>query len=240
MTRLLSLILATAALAGCSREEILHDLDEPQANEILVVLDEGGVAADKRHDDGADAGWTVSVAGADAARAQRVLADRQLPRARPPGFGDVFGKGSLVPTATEEHALYLHALAGELSRSVESIDGVVEARVHLGLPQPDPLRPGERPPPRGAVLVKCRPAACDAVRELEAGIRALVSGAADGLDPSAVSVVIAPSSETRSPPLPAAPRRSPALLGLAAAAGLGAVAFAGASLRGALRRGGET
>ena len=84
----------------------------------------------------------------DASRAQRLLSERELPRPRPPGFGEVFGKGSLVPTPTEEHALYLHALAGELARSLEAIDGVVGARVHLGLPRPDPFLPGNRIPPR--------------------------------------------------------------------------------------------
>jgi type III secretion protein J len=141
----------------------------------------------------------------------------------------------MVPTPTEEHALYLHALGGELARSVEAIDGVVEARVHVGLPQPDPLRPGDRPPPRAAVLVKCRAAACPAVRQLEAGIRSLVAGAADGLDAGSVSVVIAPAAEA-APPAPAPARRhSAVLVGLAAAAALGAVGIGAAGLTRARR-----
>lgn len=238
MRRTLPLLVLAAALSGCGGEELLHGLDEAQANELLVALDEAGIPASKRREDGADAQWTVSVAGRESARAHRVLAERELPRPRPPGFGEVFGKGSMVPTPTEEHALYLHALAGELSRSVESIDGVVEARVHLGLPQPDPLRPGERPPPRGAVLVKCRPASCEAVRALEPGIRALVAGAADGLEPGAVSVVIAPGAAARAA-APALARRSPLLLALAAVAGLGAIGLAGLALL-ARRRGGTS
>ena len=234
MARALPLLVLAATLSGCGEEELLHGLDEVQANEILVALDEGGLAAEKRRGDGSDAQWTVSVSASDAARAHRILAERELPRPRPPGFGEVFGKGSMVPTPTEEHALLLHALAGELSRSVESIDGIVEARVHLGLPQPNPFRPGTRPPPRGAVLVKCRPASCDAVRALEPGIRALVSGAADGLEASAVSVVIAPGAAA--PPATATPsRRSPLLLGLAALAGLGAAGLAGTAARAHLR-----
>lgn len=236
MTRAISLALCAAALAGCASEEILHGLAEPQANEVLVALDEVGVGASKKREDGADAAWTVSVPARDAARAQRALAERSLPRARPAGFADVFSKASMVPTPTEEHALYLHALGGELSRSVEAIDGVVEARVHLGLPQPDPLRPGERPRPRAAVLVKCRPSACAAVRALEDGIRSLVAGAADGLDPAAVSVVVAQSAST--PPAAAPPaRRVSWLLGaLAAAAGLGAAAIGAIGIRARLRR----
>jgi type III secretion protein J len=229
MRRTASILVAVLSLAGCGGEAIQHGLEEAAANEILVALDEAGIAARKEREDGPEAAWVVSVAPADAARAQRVLSERELPRARAPGFGDVFGKGSMVPTPTEEHALYLHALAGELSRSVEAIDGVVEARVHLGLPQPDPLRPSHRPAPRGAVLVKCRPPACEAVHALEDGIRSLVAGAADGLEAGAVAVVIAPAAQARPPP--GAPRRngSRVLLALAAVAGAGALGLAGVS-----------
>lgn len=236
MARFALLAASMALLAGCAREELLHGLAEPQANEVLVALDEAGIAAGKEREDGADGGWTVSVPARDAARAHHALAGRSLPRARPAGFAEVFAKPSLVPTPTEEHALYLHALGGELSRSVETIDGVVEARVHLGLPQPDPLRPGGRPAPRAAVLVKCRAASCAAIRGLEAGIRSLVTGAADGLDPSAVSIVI---TEATAAPLPAAPpprRASWVLVGLAATAGLGAAAIGAAGLRTRFRR----
>ncbi|WP_242394644.1 secretion protein [Anaeromyxobacter oryzisoli] len=225
-----------AALAGCGREELFHRLDEPQANEVLVALDEGGIAARKEPEDGTEGGWLVSVASGDAAPAHRLLSARDLPRARPPGFGDVFSKGSLVPTPVEEHALYLHALAGELARSVEAIDGVVGARVHLGLPQPDPLRPGERAAPRAAVLVRCRPAACAAVRSLEPGVRALVAGAADGLRPEAVAVVISEATEA-SPPRADGRRRSPVLLAIAALAALAAAGIGGAGLFSGLRKG---
>ena len=227
---------AALLLGGCAGEEILHGLAEPQANEAVVALDEVGIAAKKAREDGADAGWMVSVTARDAARAQRVLAERSLPRARAAGFAEVFSKSSMVPTPTEEHALYLHALGGELSRSVEAIDGVVEARVHVGIPQLDPLRPGERTAPRAAVLVKCRPASCAAVRALEPGIRSLVAGAADGLDAGAVSVVIAPAAEVADRPSPPARHGSGLLLGLAAAAAVGAAGVGAAGLR-ARRRG---
>jgi type III secretion protein J len=238
MKRIAALALSLAALAGCASEEILHGLAEPQANEVLVALDEAGLGATKKREDGADGGWMVSVPARDAARAQRALAERSLPRARPAGFADVFAKGSMVPTPTEEHALYLHALAGELARSVEAVDGVLEARVHLGLPQPDPLRPGERPRPRAAVLVKCRASACPSVRALEEGIRSLVAGSADGLEPAAVSVVVAPAASAPSSAAADAPARRPPwlLLGLAGAAGLGAAAIGAIGFRARLRR----
>jgi type III secretion protein J len=233
--RLAALAALALALAGCGEEAILHGLDEPSANEVLVALDEGGVSARKRREDGAEGGFTVEVPASEVGRAQRLLAARELPRPRAPGFGEVFGKGGMVPTPTEEHALYLHALGGELARSVEAIDGVVEARVHLGLPQADPLR---RDParPRAAVLVKCRPRACANVRGLEAGIRALVAGSADGLEPGAVSVVIAEAADVEAAPAAAGRARSPWLLGAAALAALSAAGILAYGVAGRLRR----
>lgn len=214
-------------LAGCGDVPLLHDLGERQANEVLVALDEEGVAATKTRQEGTEVAWTVSVERGQAGRAHRLLAARQLPRARPQGLGDVFGQGGMVPTPVEERARWLHALSGELARSVEALDGVVEARVHLGLPTEDPLRPGVRPAPRAAVLVKCRPAACTSVRELEPGLRSLVAGAAEGLAPEAVAVVIAEAAIVPSAPAARPWRLAPWLAGLAAlaACALGALAW---------------
>jgi type III secretion protein J len=235
--RTLSTLALAAALAGCGQEELFHRLDESQANEVLVALDEGGISASKEREDG-DGGWTVGVASGEAAAAHRLLSARDLPRARPPGFGEVFAKASMVPTPVEERAMYQHALAGELARSVEALEGVVAARVHLALPSPDPLRPGDRAPTRASVLVRCRPAACAAVRATQEGIRSLVAGAADGLAPDAVAVVI---SEAVAPPAPSAGahRRSPALLALAALAAIAATGVGGAGLWVRLRRGSD-
>jgi type III secretion protein J len=227
-------VLALGASA-CAREGLLHGLDERQANEVLVALDERGVAASKAREDGADERWRVEVEGGDAARAQRILAERELPRARPPGLAEVFGKGSMVPTPTEEHALLLHALAGELARSLEAVDGVVAARVHVGLREPDPLRPGERGAPRASVLVKCRANSCAAVRTLEPGLRAVVAGAVDGLEPSAVALVVTEAAEAP-PRAPPPPRRGGVLVGLALLAALGAGGLTVPAVRARLRR----
>jgi type III secretion protein J len=223
--------LALLVACGCAGEEVVHDLDELQANEVVVALDERGVAAEKRREEGADGGWTVAVPRHSVAEAQRILSERELPRPRPPGFAEVFGKGSMVPTATEERALYLHALAGELARSVEAIDGVLAARVHLAVAAPEPFRAAPAPPARAAVLVKARPGARALVDPLAHGIQALVAGAVPGLDPGAVSVVVAEGAPAAAPARPATPRARPVLLGFSALAGFGGLALLAWPLR---------
>ena len=234
MPRRLALAGSLVLVAACADEEILHGLDEAQANQVVVALGDAGVIGRARRQDGDGAGFAVAVASAESGRARRVLAERDLPRQRPPGFAEVFSKGSLVPTPVEERALYHHALAGELARSLETLDGVVEARVHLALPAPDPLRPEAARPPRGAVLVKFRPEARARLEALESGIRSLVAGAAEGLDPASVSLVLAEAAAA--PPAVPSPRRpSRPLLGLAALATAAGLALAAVALRGRLR-----
>jgi type III secretion protein J len=218
--------LALLALTACGQEEILHGLEESQANQVLVALDEGGMRAEKRREEGSEGTWRVEVASAEAPRAQRLLAERELPRPRPPGFGEIFGKGSIVPTPAEERALYLHALSGELARSVEAIDGVVEARVHLALPPADSLRPEPAATPRAAVLVKVRPGARARLEALAPGIQSLLAGAVTGLEATAVSVVVAEATPASRIPGDSAPgRRRSVLLALAGVAALLALAL---------------
>jgi len=212
-----AVLIFLSALGGCGREEVLHGLDERQANQVLVALDDEGIGAEKRRDEGAEGRWRVEVASADAARSHRLLAERELARPEPAGFAAVYGKGSVVPTPAEDRARLLQALAGELSRSLEAVDGVQEARVHVALPPDEPLRGGPPAAPRGSVLARARAGARGRVEAQVAGIQALVAGAVPGLEPAQVAVVVTESS-------PAAQRRPERrsfrtlLLGLAAAA----------------------
>lgn len=234
-TRLRGLALvAIAGTVGCGRDEILHDLEERQANQVLVALDGGGLAGEKRRDEGSEGRWLVEVPRGDAARAQRLLAERELPRPEAPGFAAVFAKGSVVPTPAEDRARLLQALSGELSRSVEALDGVIEARVHVALPPEDPLR-GATPPARGSVLVKVRAGARARVEAQAGGIQALVAGAVPGLEAAQVAVVISESTAVARAE-PRRPALRPLLLGIAVAAASAALLLLLPGLRALGRR----
>jgi type III secretion protein J len=183
------------ALGGCS-VEIIHDLQESQANEILAALNSQGVDGDKlRVAQGSKASYTVSVGRGDAVTAWRVLREQNLPQPQRQGLGEVFGKTGLIPTATQERALMHHALAGELSRTLQSVDGVLEARVHVVLSTRDPLAPADQPlpGPKASVLVHV-----GAQPPLQAAqVQQLVAGAVKGLKPAAVSVVFVKGSRAK-------------------------------------------
>jgi type III secretion protein J len=175
-------------LAGCS-VEIIHELKEGEANEILTALYRRGITAQKKRlAEGGTASYAVTVGRDEAIQAWQVLRQESLPRPKRRGLGEVFGNSGLIPTATQQRALMHHALAGELSETLQSVEGVLEARVHVVLPERNPLAPpdAERTRPKASVLLRTRGKAT--IREAE--VKALVAGGVTGLEPDQVSVVM--------------------------------------------------
>jgi type III secretion protein J len=190
---------ALVATAGCSTN-ILHGLEERSANETVAALERVGIGAEKQIDDdnagggGSAPSFRVRVARTDEGRSLELLRSLGLPRDRRHGFAEVYGQASLIPTAFEDRARYLDALAGEVARTLEVADGVVSARVHLSPEEIDPLGSDARPraPARAAVLIKARGGKTPLA---EADIKKLVAGSVPGLDPAAVAVVVTSTAE---------------------------------------------
>jgi type III secretion protein J len=188
--------LALLAAAGCDTP-VQQGLEERQANRIVTALQGAGLQARKVKEEGRDGKFAVEVPRGQVSRAIRVLLEQELPRRRPPGFGEVYGKPSLVPTATEQQARYVHALSGEIARTLEAVSGVREARVHVVVPRRDPLAlQAEKSEPRAAVFLRVAPGKHPITG---AEVQRLVAGSVDELAPAKVSVVIRPS---RPPPEP--------------------------------------
>jgi type III secretion protein J len=195
------LVVAGMLAAGCSAN-ILHGVDERAANEAIGALERAGIGAEKLPDEGtsgAGSTYSVRVAHADGSRALDLLRAAGLPRDRRHGFAETYGQPSLIPTPSEEHARYLDALSGEIERTLESVDGVVAARVHLVLEENDPLAPDAKPrsPARAAVLLKVRPGRAPLT---EAEVQKLVAGSVAGLEPAAVAVVTAAATDPSDAP----------------------------------------
>ncbi len=188
-------VFVLAAVAGGCSTPIRHGLDEPAANEVLTALERAGIGAEKVHEEaGGESSFVVRVAQADAVRALDLLGSLGLPRGRRTGFAEVYAQPSLVPTATEERARYLEALSGEIERTLETVDGVVSARVHLVLAEADPLAADGKPrtPAQAAVLLKARPGP-PPLKEAE--VQKLVAGSVPGLAPPQVAVVAIPAPD---------------------------------------------
>jgi len=183
-----SVLAALLALGLCAcRSPLRGGLSEEQASEIIVALDAAAIAASKTPERGASSNsFVVEVDRSDITRALHVLHDQKLPRAVEPGFEEFYSEPSLVPTPHDERTRSAAAMAGELGRSLRRLDGVLDARVHIALP--DSMRPldGAAAAARASVLIQ-RSSGSSPVDE--AAVRSLVAGAVEGLDPGHVTVV---------------------------------------------------
>lgn len=208
-------LLLLAALAGCNEQDLYTQLSERQANEMVAILRSAGLEADKVHQEG---GYAVRTAAGDFAEAVRTLNAQGYPRETFDTIGKVFKREGFVSSPLEERARLNHALSQEISNTLASIDGVVMARVHLVVPEHNPLV--DKPAPAAAsVFIKHRPD-----RDLSAQtaqIKALVVNSVEGLPYDNVTVALFPAESF-------APERAQAAVGAGAQAGEARVARASA------------
>ncbi len=196
-TPLIPLILL--ALWGCGAE-VATRLTEEQANRVVVVLAESGIAADKIRETGGgpEARYRIEVDMGSLGRALSVLREDGTPGEREPGWERILERPGLVPTAGEEQARLAAAMSGELARSIEAVDGVVDARVHLSLPGGRNTDLDRSPnPSRASVLVRYRSTAPPVGED---DVRRLVAGAVPGLAQEQVAVVMVRSAPVRGGP----------------------------------------
>lgn len=172
-------------LAGCgSRVELFSSASESEANEVVSVLLDAGINTTKS---AVKTGVSVSVDSQDVAHALDILRIRGLPRDRFDGMGQIFRKEGLVSSPLEERARYLYALSQELSGTLNQMDGVVTARVHVVLPERGNV--GEAAlPSTAAVFIKHQMGYnLDA---LQPQIRKLVTYSIPGLTEDRVSIAL--------------------------------------------------
>jgi type III secretion protein J len=180
------LVLLVAGAACGAR--VQHGLDERQANELSAVLSERGFDARKVEEEGRRPTWAIEVSSEQATDAVRVLAELGLPRPRNEGFREVFKPG-LVPDPLEQHVRFLEAAAGELAQTLEAVDGVASARVHLVVPAAG--RSGlPSAPAKAAAHLRIRPGSLDRVLALRPALKELIASGVEGLSPDAVTLVV--------------------------------------------------
>jgi type III secretion protein J len=182
------LAVVALGLVACS-SPVAAGLDEPEADAVMVALGRAGVDATKENDRQITGKWMITAPHDQAPHALAVLASEDLPRPSPAGILDTVGKSDLVPNADSERATYAAGLSGEFEKTLEAAPGVLRARVHLNLPEQDPLRDAPPQKATASVLITFRagsnPIAIDDVKKI-------IAGGSPSLAVSAIEVVMIP------------------------------------------------
>lgn len=145
-------------------------------------------------------GATLSVPSDQLNKVRFQLAEEGLPHTGQLGF-ELFDKPDWGSSDFVERVNYERALEGELERTIETIDGVQSARVHLALPQ-ESLFTSQEQPAKAAVVLRIKGGSPS--QDVLTGIQHLVASAVPHLSPSDVSVLNAdgemPFSDTTAGP----------------------------------------
>jgi type III secretion protein J len=174
---------------GCSRIDLYTNLQEQQANEVAAVLIAAQIDADKQLSE--NKLWSVRIDKPDLPRAMDVLDTSGYPHKTTPTMAEVFKKDGFISSPLEERARFISATAQELSQTISRMNGVVDARVHLAMPERDPLT-DTIVPASASVFVKYG----QNIKFDENGglvnVKALVRDAVEGLAPERITVVAVP------------------------------------------------
>ena len=201
-----SLRLAAAGLllllAGC-QADLYSNLTETEANEMLGVLLANDVSADKKAL--GEGVFTLVVGKDDILRSLEILKNSGLPRIEGASMGQVFAKSGIVSSPFEERIRYVYALGEDVAKTIQQIDGVLTARVHIVLPEKAEFGQ-EVKPSSAAVFIKQRPKVD--LDFLVPQIRRLVSNSIEGVSFDNVAVVLVEAQEA---PLMPSDRATPQL-----------------------------
>ena len=185
MMLMVSLIAAAAlawmTLSAPTQRTLFPSLPDSNKAAVTAALTQAGI--DSTIDDGTGA---LTVPEEDYSRARMLLAGQGLPKAAPGGYAILDQLPMGVSRAVEGERLR-QARETEIAKSIEEIDAVAEARVHLATPEQS-VFVRDNNQPSASVVLKLQ-----AGRSLSdaqvASIVNLVASSVPGLKPDAVTIV---------------------------------------------------
>jgi type III secretion protein J len=193
----LSFLLILTFLASCASQKIIvNELDEREANEILVFLSNRGIEASKVQAVSAGGGgsklvlWNISVDTTQSTEAMALLNQAGLPRRRSQNLLNIFKDVGLVPSEMQEKIKYQSGLAEQIASTIRKFDGILDADVQVSFPEEDPLNPNAvKQKITASVYVKHNGILDDPNAHIVTKIKRLVSSSVPGLDFDNVTVV---------------------------------------------------
>lgn len=187
------LALAIMFFISCGNAVLYHGLSEREANEILVILEQNGIIAEKIIDESQKKVmvFNIVVPRDDKNQALEIMKEKGLPRVKPVGIHDIFSGSSLIPTITEEKAKYQMAIQGEMEKTLLEMQNVISARVHIVMREADSIdQQSQSFTPKAAVFLKYYQGLQQNPLFTEKDIQNLVAGSVQDMSPGDVTVVL--------------------------------------------------
>ena len=161
-------------------ETLYAGLDRQDVANIGSALTEAGIPFDVAAD-----GASVKVRYSETAHARMLLAEKGLPHSANSGY-ELYDKlGSLGLTSFMQDVTRVRAMEGELARTIQTMNGIRAARVHIVMPDEGSFRRAKQPP-SASVMIRT-----DTIADNRLGqsIRHLVAAAVPGMTIDQVTVL---------------------------------------------------
>ncbi len=176
--------------ATACASHVARNLDDATANQVIVALQENGIAGAKDSDAENEGSWVVSVPRTEVPEALSVMSHEGLPSKERPGVIDSVKGGAIIPSLQTEHARLLAGVAGDLEKSLAQLEGVVSVRVHIAAVPLDPLaEPNSTQAASASVLIRHNKKYPNLSNE---NVQRLVAGAVPNLLTERVAVITVP------------------------------------------------
>lgn len=164
-----------------SYSPLFTNLSSEDASAVIEQLDADGVPYEITA-----GGGTISVPRSDVYSTRISLSGDGLPANSGEGGYALLDEQDISTSQFKEQTDFKRAMEGELATTIEAINGVDTAVVHLALP-PKEVFSDEQDPATASVLVATRPGSEIAQEQVQAIVH-LVASSIDGLDPDQVTV----------------------------------------------------
>lgn len=184
----LTAISCLVLLTGC-KTELYSNLAENDANAMLSILLNNKLTAEKMFDKKAEA-YFLHVEESQIPQAVQLLKQHGYPKEKIATVGELFKKEGLISSPLEERTRFIFALSQSVQETLSQIDGVLVARVHVVLPENNPLDK-EIKPSSASVFIKYNPAY--RLEDMKSDIKLIVEKSIEGLTYDKVSVVMVPA-----------------------------------------------
>ncbi len=193
---------AFVMLASCDANRvIINNVDEREANEIVVLLASKGIVADKMVQVGNSPGadntqlrFSISVGENESTSAMAFLNQNGLPRVQGTSLLNLFARQGLMSSQQEEMIRFQAGLSEQIANTIRRIDGVIDAQVQIAFPSSDAnvgVVPGANAVQKitAAVYVKHQGVLDDPNSHLVTKIKRLVASSVSGLELNDVTVI---------------------------------------------------
>jgi flagellar M-ring protein FliF len=161
-------------------ETLYVGLDTSDLNQISMAMASGGMDFQVGTD-----GKSIQVPVGQTSKIRLFLAERGLPNSTNAGYELFDNVGSLGLTSFMQEVTRVRALEGEIARTIQTIDGISAARVHIVMADRGSFRQAEQKP-TASVMIR---ASQTTGRESAASIRHLVASAVPGLSIDDVTIL---------------------------------------------------